>query len=148
MTPKSALSYLRKVCEDLDAGLHGERLKRALLTVAIPASAGLAVACYDSGPYVPDWIYESSPEVCVDRLDNDYNGLVDCDDPACSSLELCLGCRDGLDNDWNGDVDCSDASCHGSEGCVVGLCDDDADNDGDGLVDCLDPDCEVDDTCR
>lgn len=56
-------------------------------------------------------------------------------------------CRDGLDDDGDGVSDCDDRDCDGIDGCTLpplhegGLCRDAADNDGDGATDCDDPDC-------
>ncbi len=77
-------------------------------------------------------------ELCDNGLDDDVNGRIDCDDPACDSAchELCIG---GVDEDQDGLVDCEDPSCDGS--CVED-CTDGRDNDGDGGPDCLDSDCD------
>jgi hypothetical protein len=68
-------------------------------------------------------------------------------------------CDDGYDNDFDGLVDCDDPDCEGSAECVeyvppedgvgVGyeICDNYIDDDNDGLVDCDDPDCEFDEYC-
>ena len=51
-------------------------------------------------------------------------------------------CLDGIDNDGDGNVDCRDVGCNPSPNCEIGaLCGDAQDNDGDGLADCLDPGC-------
>ncbi len=144
------LSYLKKVCTDERSEGHGERLKRALLQVVVPASAGFAIACYAATPPEGgEWIYDPRPEVCTNQLDDDYDGDVDCDDQECRGLEICLGCGDGIDNDDNGTTDCFDLSCSLSEPCAVGGagCEDVEDNDGDGLVDCMDPDCAGSEEC-
>ena len=45
------------------------------------------------------------PEDCADGVDNDGNGDVDCDDPACA--EACAEvCDDGIDNDEDGATMC------------------------------------------
>ena len=56
-------------------------------------------------------------EDCTDGVDNDDNGLVDCDDPACqegdAGADLCYEatCDDGIDNDGDGMVDGCDSDC-------------------------------------
>jgi len=60
---------------------------------------------------------------CDDRVDNDSDGAVDCDDENCEFIPPCLGgggggipfefqCGDGIDNDADGDVDCDDDNCN------------------------------------
>ncbi len=98
-----------------------------------------------------DFILPASTEVCMDGIDNDANGLIDCDDPACDSSESCQSpvveiCGDGLDNDGNGLSDCNDPLCIGAGSCespVVEICNDNFDNNGDGLLDCGDPLCQA-----
>ena len=85
---------------------------------------------------------ENSEETCSDAKDNDLDGLIDCDDPDCSSVVYCLDkgaepgsrpadfdklsssqraailaqekllCTDGVDNNKNGKIDCAEYQCH------------------------------------
>lgn len=57
-----------------------------------------------------------------------------------TALEVCI---DGVDNDGDGKIDCADADCAGSPSCAVELCDNDKDDDQDGLIDCTDPECST-----
>jgi len=63
-------------------------------------------------------------------------------------------CVDGIDNDNDGLVDCDDTQdCAQSSNCYVPpqpeICDDGIDNDGDGLIDCLDKkDCRQHPACK
>jgi cysteine-rich repeat protein len=93
---------------------------------------------------------------CADAIDNDGDGLTDCDDsdcagdPACAPAEV-EDCSDGIDNDGDGLTDCDDSDCAGDPACApaeVEDCSDGIDNDGDGLVDCDDPNCSEDSACR
>jgi len=82
-------------------------------------------------------------EDCTDGLDNDLDGLVDCDDTVdCpTGVAPCIeDCADGIDNDADGLVDCADAiDCGALAQCNESLnCSDGLDNDVDGLADCLD----------
>ena len=60
------------------------------------------------------------------------------------------GCADGIDDDGDGLVDCEDPDCADQPACNpvdVEVCDDTIDNDGDGATDCDDLDCEADPFC-
>jgi hypothetical protein len=93
---------------------------------------------------------------CIDGIDNDEDGVTDCDDldcardPACWDDETEL-CGDRVDNDGDGLIDCGDDDCAADPTCApVGTedaCDDDIDNDRDGATDCADDDCAADDAC-
>jgi uncharacterized repeat protein (TIGR01451 family) len=50
-------------------------------------------------------------------------------------------CTNGVDDDGDGLVDCQDTDCADLPICAVEVCGDCTDNDGDGLVDYEDPDC-------
>lgn len=59
-----------------------------------------------------DCLYGAQTEVCNNGVDDDENGLADCEDPACATADMCVeNCLDGLDNDLDGDVDCQDSDC-------------------------------------
>ncbi|MBU1537758.1 SUMF1/EgtB/PvdO family nonheme iron enzyme [Myxococcota bacterium] len=91
---------------------------------------------------------EEGAAACSDGLDNDDDGLTDCDDPGCQGEAVCQGdpetlCDDGVDNDGDGLTDCDDEDC--AAACELentnAACSDGLDNDGDGLTDCDDDDC-------
>ena len=110
---------------------------------------------------------ENTIMACSDGIDNDGNGLIDCDDPGCKTKgtpeapgpgdTVCPDkenniyvCADGKDNDGNGYVDCEDNSCKGTavcciatgtEGDTIESCSDGIDNDCNGYVDCNDNSC-------
>jgi hypothetical protein len=56
-----------------------------------------------------------------------------------------FNCVDQIDNDGNGQLDCDDANCYATADCGGGLpesaCQNNRDDDHDMLVDCADPDC-------
>ena len=59
---------------------------------------------------------------CADAMDNDGDGLTDCEDPDCNAEAFCNeagsnACSDGLDNDNDGEVDCNDPGCNGEDVC-------------------------------
>src|SRR5690242_2660516 len=46
-------------------------------------------------------------EICGNQIDDDCNGLTDCQDPSCRTQALCIdhkmeNCRNGIDDDLNG----------------------------------------------
>jgi cysteine-rich repeat protein/Cys-rich repeat protein len=80
---------------------------------------------------------------CADQADDDFDGLVDCEDPDCTYAEACTVaeiCQNGADDDMDGYLDCEDTdcpSCPPTETWCGNLVDDDLD----GQLDCDDPDC-------
>ena len=85
----------------------------------------------------------SRESLCSDGIDDDHDGLTDCDDPDCEFFNVCIEntCDDGEDEDNDGDIDCADADCDRSEPCVETKCEDGEDGDSDGDIDCADADC-------
>lgn len=77
-------------------------------------------------------------EICDDGIDNDDDGLIDCEDPECDCEEEIEICDDGIDNDGDGLIDAADPDCNPGN---LEICCDGIDNDGDGLIDSADPDC-------
>ncbi len=56
------------------------------------------------------------PEDCKNGVDDDYDGLADCEDSDC--MEVCIeDCTDGADNDADTAIDCDDDECYGQDGC-------------------------------
>ena len=55
-------------------------------------------------------------EICNDGLDNDGDGLVDCNDTDCqfaANIERGCRCFDNIDNDGDGKKDSADTNCYG-----------------------------------
>ena len=103
-----------------------------------------------------DWIIEHAPEVadlnrehCANGLDDDGNGLKDCEDPVCEHIFVCMkeNCDNGVDDNFDELVDCNDPQCEKSIECKPEICDNGEDDNEDGLIDCLDPQCENEVTC-
>ena len=95
-------------------------------------------------------------ELCGDGLDNDFDGLTDCDDSDCRMAPSCAplaveDCINGVDDDRDLFVDCDDTDCIGGPGCgepPVEICTNRIDDDSDGMTDCADVDCVRDPACR
>jgi hypothetical protein len=84
-------------------------------------------------------------EDCTNGVDDDGDGLTDCEDPDCAELPTCelveICNNEGVDDDGDGLADCDDPDCFDNPYCLELVCDDAEDNDGNGLVDCDDPMC-------
>jgi len=95
-------------------------------------------------------------EVCTNGVDDDNDGLADCDDPDCTADPACdaateTDCSNQLDDDGDGQTDCDDSDCAADPACTTPatetVCDDSVDNDDDGATDCGDTDCAGDPAC-
>jgi hypothetical protein len=73
----------------------------------------------------------------TDNEENTGNQDTDVEDSGAKTTET--DCANGVDDDRDGLVDCEDADCFSSD--CTETCDDGHDNDGDSLIDCLDDDC-------
>ncbi len=76
--------------------------------------------CVTKDPDLPECQVQT--EICDNRIDDDGDRLVDCDDPDCAN----------------------DPACQ----VQTEICDNRIDDDGDRLVDCEDPDCANDPACQ
>ena len=96
---------------------------------------------------------------CHDGIDNDGDGLFDCEDVEdCQDSDNRSSCQefvcdDNQDDDGDGFTDCEDSQCFESIACkgIVGeeeLCGDGTDNDANGDVDCDDRECCGDAACQ
>ncbi len=81
---------------------------------------------------------------CTGGIDEDGDGLIDCDDPDCYTSNRCVVeiCDNGLDDDNDGWIDCSDSECFSLSVCVE-ICDNGIDDNGNGLIDGDDPQCNT-----
>ena len=165
------LRYLDDLCDRLDRGkrlVRGEWSNRCVPAV-LPLALGVSVlSCGgrmdDAGAPGDAGHTGSRIEICANGIDDDGDGLVDCDDPACSCKHPnCLwgwcgssiysapleNCGNGKDDDGNGLIDCDDPDCAADPLCTATFpdggreenCSNGVDDNGDGLIDCDDPSC-------
>jgi len=91
-------------------------------------------------------------EICDNEIDDDADGLTDCDDPdlmfdPCCNINLTEICDNGIDDDGDGLIDCDDPDLADELCCLlIEICDNGIDDDEDGFIDCDDPDL-VNDCC-
>ncbi|MCK6517316.1 hypothetical protein L6R46_19925 [Myxococcota bacterium] len=113
---------------DADGDGYGDITSILLVCADAAGTSAVAGDCDDADPTTnPDAV-----EACYDR-DRNCDGDTD-------ELGLCEDCADGLDNDGDGLLDCEDGDCALDSACVED-CADEVDNDDDGLSDCYDDDC-------
>ena len=73
-------------------------------------------------------------EYCDDAVDNDGDGLIDCEDGECLDFAGCMGldyggpydltehdCADGQDNDGDHAADCEDSDCYRDDACLQNI---------------------------
>ncbi len=69
----------------------------------------------------------TSEDLCTDSVDNDEDGLIDCDDTDCEADAACpttlatsteVICTDAIDNDDDDLIDCDDTDCAAEETCA------------------------------
>jgi hypothetical protein len=95
-------------------------------------------------------------EICGNHVDDNCNGLTDCQESVCQPLPACINvrkeqCTNGIDDDHNGLIDCADPACFGDPACIVAgreICNNLIDDNDNGLVDCADPECINNPACR
>jgi hypothetical protein len=157
MDARRIINHLKELCRALDEGRRPALfdLRRALAPIALPAALALTLGvsgCPEEDPPVDDPI----AEICDDAIDNDGDGMTDCDDTDCMAATVCYGvpfevCDNEVDDDLDGLVDCDDDDCASADECPedppVEICDDAIDNDGDGMTDCDDTDCMAATVC-
>jgi hypothetical protein len=141
-------------------------LKVARALLCILAGLGAAASCAWNPPFAHRFGYEADDDKCTNGIDDDYNGLIDCEDPSCFYRSTQCGeyvpnypvdrhientvpiCTDHIDNDENGKFDCADPNCGTIQNLCCSLeftdafCSDGIDNDQNGFADCLDFGCK------
>ncbi len=88
---------------------HLPELPSAIAIIETSSSEPLSSSSIESPP-------ETTLAFCSDSLDNDHNGLIDCDEPLCLNFSVCSEsgtdfCQDQLDNDNDSFIDCLDDEC-------------------------------------
>ena len=81
---------------------------RGLLAMSLCASGCKTLFDY------PSTEHENTSARCADGMDNDFDGIIDCDDPDCDghcSEQGSTRCQDGRDNDGDGLIDAWDPRC-------------------------------------
>jgi hypothetical protein len=132
-------------CNDDSVGTASE----LTVTLAAGEAVYLDVDGYSagSGSYTLG-IHLASEIACGDALDDDGDGLTDCEDSDCEASCPEDSCADGRDEDVDGATDCDDTDCASDAACLEeASCTDGLDDDGDGFTDCDDPSCADDSTC-
>jgi hypothetical protein len=125
-----------------------------ILAICICGNRGWIAASLDNFRVVVEGDSAPDPEICGDKIDNDGDTLVDCDDTEdCSNHATCLpegNCTDGIDNDGDTMTDCFDVEDCGSDPTCIpeANCTDGVDNDLDGDFDCIDSDCSTLEVCQ
>ncbi len=64
--------------------------------------------------------FDPTGEICDNKLDDNDNGKIDCDDESCKTNPACMEtvCNDGKDDDSDGLIDCDDPDCEKSWQCM------------------------------
>lgn len=138
-----------------------------LIDMGDSEALGLPTVDYDGRPRIaglePDmgafeWTADALPpeSSCLNGLDDDSDGQVDCSDSDCAGNDVCPSepeptsedCENGVDDDGDGLADCIDPNC--LEFCFGGfleVCSNEIDDDEDGATDCEDSDCHFFPAC-
>ena len=105
-------------------------MRSALIKKTAIAVAALLAACHGDEAGELGTEAENTEETCADGIDNDGDGLVDCQEEECQLFRVCQAGSGGGDGDADGDVD-TDADGDVDTD-ADGDADSDADLDGDG----------------
>lgn len=125
---------------------------RVVITAAEGETFTIIVTGYDADETGAYELSISQPPpteaACTDGMDNDRDGLTDCNDDDCAEEPACIetDCTNMLDDDMDGATDCEDFDCSEDPACVED-CVNGSDDDIDGYTDCEDPDCDEDPAC-
>jgi len=64
--------------------------------------------------------FDPTGEICDNKIDDNSNGKIDCDDPDCKTNPACMEtiCNDGKDDEGDDLIDCDDPDCEKSWQCM------------------------------
>ncbi len=118
--------YMQKSSQNQNTWRHLQVQIGKALGVQFRLVLGLQTATgwqgnHGKGWFVDNIVIDMQPvaEVCGDGVDNDGNGKIDCEDPACIAGGGCVeDCDNGLDDDFDDAVDCDDSDCDASTACM------------------------------
>jgi hypothetical protein len=132
--------------EAMSVGRFGVLAPGALITLAL-GYAACGVPLGDSGGGSGKEV-EQGREECTDGIDNDGDGLIDCEESYCDPVCVEV-CTDYVDNDGDGFNGCDDVKCAGQR-CFTPheVCGNQLDEDANGLMECEDPACAETPKCR
>lgn len=125
----------------------------AVAYVALPAMSLVYAACWvplpeDGANGGSGGVIERGRPLCFNGLDDDGDGLTDCDDPYCEIVCVEI-CTDYVDNDGDGLNGCDDPKCAGQR-CFEPheVCGNELDEDDNGVMECEDPACADTPKCK
>ncbi|MEL6342244.1 MAG: MopE-related protein [Myxococcota bacterium] len=108
---------------DVAASLNGPRLTRDNSDITLWCEAEADYFTNADGDSLIGSPGEANPicpgtvEDCEDDINDDGDGLIDCEDDDC--LDFCAeDCTDEIDNDDDSFTDCEDDECYGVDGCA------------------------------
>ena len=104
------------------------------------ASCALHPACYESD-CTDEIDQDNDGDIDCGGLDSDCVGTAVCDGESGINADGIPMCVDGIDNNYDGLIDCEDVTCQGTAECGESDCEDGVDNDGDFLTDLEDSEC-------
>lgn len=96
-------------------------------------------------------------ENCDNKIDDNDDGIIDCNDENCKSQDICKikiipeNCSNNVDDDNDGKKDCEDTDCAAVDSCKIVVsenCSNKVDDDGDAKIDCADTECINDLVCK
>ncbi len=99
---------------------------------------------YDFIASIVDDLAAADPEDCTNKVDDNGDGRIDCQDPYCFVLSECVpeDCYNNKDDNDNGLSDCDDPQCSEVTRCLPEDCSNGIDDNEDGIIDCNDAECK------
>ncbi|MDA3865099.1 MAG: hypothetical protein PF689_14655 [Deltaproteobacteria bacterium] len=120
-------------------------LKRSVILFLVIFSFSLVIGCNEDNS-------GGKQEICDNEIDDNGNGLTDCEDDDCEGYLVCNQeiCNNEIDDDGNGHIDCDDQDCFASDLCneLEEICNNGIDDNGNGDVDCDDSACSEHTACQ